>query len=172
MKRTMLLTAALIILALIISPAYAEWNNYYLPGGVCLESIVVDEPTYGLKGIWVIEKQAGAYWLPWSDQTYFQLSSYEEHDAYYSWFMGGDDKYGRVTGNTVRENRFSKIAEWKVVAKQKNNETIFKNNVTLLDNIDMIVAASESEREMVIQAFKKYGITKLPDGRSITSIVK
>jgi hypothetical protein len=43
--------------------------------------------------------------------------------------------------------------------------------VTLLDNIECIVASSASERRAVIQAFKKNGITKLSDGRRIENIV-
>ena len=82
------------------------------------------------------------------------------------------DKYGRVTGTTVRRCRASKIDEWKAIARKYDNETIFKNNVTLLDNIDMIVVGSQSERKAIIQVFKKNGITKLPDGRLVSSIVE
>ena len=83
------------------------------------------------------------------------------------------DKYGRVSGNTVRNNRLSKIDDWKAIAKRRgSDETIFKNNVTLLDNIEMIMTSSESERKSVIQAFKKHGISKLPDGRPVSSMVK
>ncbi len=83
------------------------------------------------------------------------------------------DKFGRVTGNTVRNNRLSKIEDWKTIAKRRSSdETIFKNNVTLLDNIDMIVTSSENERRAVIQAFKKHGITRLPDGSPVSSIVQ
>jgi len=83
------------------------------------------------------------------------------------------DKFGRVTGNTVRDHRLSKIDDWKTIARHRgSDETIFKNNVTLLDNIDIIVTSSESDRKAVIQAFKKHGITSLPDGRQVSSIVQ
>ena len=83
------------------------------------------------------------------------------------------DKFGRVTGNTVRNNRLSKIDDWKAIAQRGgSDETIFKNNVTLLDNLDMIITSNESKRAAVIKAFKKNGITKLPDGRPVSSIVQ
>ncbi len=83
------------------------------------------------------------------------------------------DKFGRVTGNTVRNNRLSKIDDWKAIAQRGgSDETIFKNNVTLLDNLDMIITTNESKRAAVIKAFKKNGITKLPDGRPVSSIVQ
>ena len=53
-----------------------------------------------------------------------------------------------------------------------NNETIFKNSVTLLDNIDIIAVTTEAERKATIRAFKKHGITKLPDGRCIEDVVQ
>ena len=83
------------------------------------------------------------------------------------------DKFGRVTGNTVRNNRLSQIDDWKAIAQRGgSDETIFKNNVTLLDNLDMIITSNESKRAAVIKAFKKNGITKLPDGRPVSSIVQ
>jgi len=82
------------------------------------------------------------------------------------------DKYGRCTGDEVRLNRKSFIKDWKrILSRNTSDETIFKYTVTLLDNIECIVASSASERRAVIQAFKKHGITKLPDGRRIENIV-
>ena len=82
------------------------------------------------------------------------------------------DKYGRVTGDTVRKNRRSDIADWKQLASHKgSDETIFKHSVTLLDNIEVVAAKSSAQRTQVIEAFKKHGITRLPDGRKIEDIV-
>jgi len=104
-----------------------------------------------------------------SEGLYFKKNLLRRMDA----ITYDGDKFGRVTGNTVRNNRLSKIDDWKSIAKRRgSDETIFKNNVTLLDNIDMIVTSSESERRAVIQAFKKHGISKLPDGRPVSSIVQ
>jgi hypothetical protein len=104
-----------------------------------------------------------------SEGLYFKKNLLRRMDA----ISYDGDKFGRVTGNTVRNNRLSRIEDWKAIAKRRgSDETIFKNNVTLLDNIDLIVTSSESERKAAIQAFKKHGITSLPDGRQITSIVQ
>jgi len=58
-----------------------------------------------------------------------------------------------------------------VAARHASDETIFKYSVTLLDNIDVIAVSDASERTRVIQAFKKHGIQRLPDGRRIEEIV-
>ncbi|HPQ72289.1 MAG TPA: phage head morphogenesis protein, partial [bacterium] len=82
------------------------------------------------------------------------------------------DKYGRCTGDEVRKHRKSFIQDWKrIVSRDSSDETIFKYTVTLLDNLECIVAKSSSERSAVLAAFKKRGITRLPDGRKIEDIV-
>jgi hypothetical protein len=43
--------------------------------------------------------------------------------------------------------------------------------VTLLDNIEFIVAGSDNERREIIQSFTRRGIKKLPDGRKVEDIV-
>ena len=103
------------------------------------------------------------------DGLYFKKSMLRRMDA----ITYDSDKFGRVTGNTVRSHRRSDIEDWKKIAKRDgSDETIFKNNVTLLDNIDMIIVNSESKRDGILKAFKKNGITSLPDGRSVSSIVQ
>jgi hypothetical protein len=81
------------------------------------------------------------------------------------------DKYGRCTGDTVREHRHSTVDGWKRCARNSSNETIFKYSVTLLDNIEFIRTSSARERESVLRAFTSRGITRLPDGRRIESVV-
>jgi len=82
------------------------------------------------------------------------------------------DRFGRVTAQTVRKNRKSTVKEWRQIASRGgSDETIFKYSVTLLDNIDVIAVGSEAQRRQVIQAFKKHGITRLPDGRRVQDIV-
>ena len=82
------------------------------------------------------------------------------------------DKYGRVTGNTVRNNRHSDLGSYKTIAgRYRNDETIFKNNVTLLDNIDRINVYSRDDKTRLLDVFLKYGIKKLPDGRPVKDII-
>ena len=82
------------------------------------------------------------------------------------------DKFGRTTGDTVRQLRHSTFAEFKNAAAIGSNETIFKNGINFFDYIDEIKTSSASERTKILSMFKARGITKLPDGRSIESIVK
>jgi len=82
------------------------------------------------------------------------------------------DKFGRCTGDEVRKHRKSFIQDWKrIVSRDTSDETIFKYTVTLLDNLECIVAKSSSERSAVLAAFKNRGINRLQDGRKIEDIV-
>jgi len=82
------------------------------------------------------------------------------------------DKFGRCTGDHVRRNRKSQIDQWKsIVQRDRSDETIFKYSVTLLDNLEVIVAPDRKAKMNIIMSFKKRGITHLPDGRKIEDIV-
>ena len=82
------------------------------------------------------------------------------------------DKYGRVTGNHVRQHRRTSLLDYKrIEARKTSDETIFKNEVTLLDNIEVVSARDEAQRRKVIEVFHKHGITRLPDGRRVEDIV-
>jgi len=82
------------------------------------------------------------------------------------------DKYGKVTGNTVRQNRYSTVGSYKTIAKQyRSDETIFKNTVTLLDNIEHINVYGRANKQKLVDVFNKHGIKKLPDGREIEDVI-
>lgn len=82
------------------------------------------------------------------------------------------DKYGKVTGNTVKQNRYSTISTYKNIANRyRSDETIFKNNVTLLDNIDFINVYSRENKNKLLDVFKSHGIKKLPDGRKVEDVI-
>jgi len=83
------------------------------------------------------------------------------------------DKYGKVTGNHVRQHRKVGISDYKSIAIRKSSdETIFKNEVTLLDNLQYVTVSSETAKRKVLGVFKKHGVTRLPDGRQVKNIVK
>ncbi|MBZ0273704.1 phage head morphogenesis protein, partial [bacterium] len=83
-----------------------------------------------------------------------------------------NDKYGRCTGDTVRRLRKSQVDQWKkIVQRDASDETIFKYSVTLVDNLDAIVAPTQKARMEILMSFKKRGISTLPDGRKIEDIV-
>lgn len=79
-----------------------------------------------------------------------------------------DDVYGRISNIGNRKNS---VAEWKQVARNSSNETLFKHGLNLLDEIDSIKTSGPSERKLVLDVFKKHGITVLPDGRKIEDVV-
>lgn len=70
-----------------------------------------------------------------------------------------------------RDERGVTITEWESFATRGGNETIFKNGLHLLDDLDYIVARTETEKKGIIQAFKDHGYTQLPDGRKIEDVV-
>lgn len=82
------------------------------------------------------------------------------------------DKYGRVVGNFVRENRVSDIASWKQMPYFGSNETIFKGAVPLLEHLDVIGVDSAARKARIVGLFKQHGITKLPDGRKVEDVVR
>jgi len=82
------------------------------------------------------------------------------------------DKYGRVTEDHVRKFRRSTLDDFKKLGSgNHSDETIFKNSVTILDNLDMVAVQSETERTKVLDIFRRHGVTQLPDGRRIETVV-
>lgn len=82
------------------------------------------------------------------------------------------DKYGRVTGDFVLKNRKSGVEEWISAADKGNNETIFKNSLSLFDYMDRIVTRSAAEREAVIKVFRDNGYSVFPDGRPLEEVIQ
>lgn len=82
----------------------------------------------------------------------------------------GGDYYGE-TGR--RSGRKSKITDYKSLAsKQGSDETVLKNGMFLLDELDLVVCRDANERKECLEAFKKHGITHMTDGRPIEDVVR
>ncbi|MHB1001458.1 MAG: phage head morphogenesis protein [Armatimonadota bacterium] len=81
------------------------------------------------------------------------------------------DAYGKVIDDYVTQHRGFSPKEWKRYSQNSGNETILKYSVTLLDNLEHIVVSSATEHNKVMDVFKKYGISVLPDGRKIEEVV-
>ena len=81
------------------------------------------------------------------------------------------DHYGAV-GEI--EERKSKLEQYKKLggSAYTGNETIFKGGLSLLDDLDHIQTKSSSERQKVLEVFKKNKITHLNDGRKIEEVVR
>jgi len=81
------------------------------------------------------------------------------------------DAFGKVTDDYVPTHRGSDSKTWKTYARNTSNETILKHSVTLLDNLEVIVVPTQSERTKVLAVFTKHGVSVLPDGRKVADIV-
>ena len=81
------------------------------------------------------------------------------------------DAYGDVSTGYIREHRGSSVADWKKFSKVGNNETIFKNSITLLDNIDVFRVTDAAERTELLKVFRKHGVSVLEDGRRVEDII-
>ena len=83
----------------------------------------------------------------------------------------GHDCYGKVKDDYVSQNRGADPKTWKSFSRSSGNETILKYSVTLLDNLENVVVHGQTEKKRVLDAFKKHGISALPDGRKVEEIV-
>ncbi len=82
------------------------------------------------------------------------------------------DAYGRTTGTHVQDNRFFKVKDLLKISGYSSNETIFKDSLSLFDDLDRIVAYNSTEREAIIAVFKKEGYEQWPDGRKLEDVIK
>ncbi|MEK9754477.1 MAG: hypothetical protein VW338_14885 [Rhodospirillaceae bacterium] len=104
-------------------------------------------------------------------QWRFKIGNLARLDAlsYRGDWLGGAhkiDSVGARTGNGTTPK------EWKQFARAGSNETLFKNGINLLDELEEIRAGSAAEREKILAVFKKHKITHLNDGRKVEDIVK
>lgn len=82
------------------------------------------------------------------------------------------DAYGEVVDDYAKTHRKTGAREWRGVAGNTTNETIFKNGLSIFDDLDMVVTSSAKERDDILDIFKKHGLTEWPDGRKLTDVVK
>lgn len=81
------------------------------------------------------------------------------------------DKFGNVKGDHVQNNRKTGVTEWKDASRRGSNETIFKNSLSIFDDLDRIVVEPR-EYDAVLAVLKSHGYTAWPDGRALTEVVK
>ena len=72
--------------------------------------------------------------------------------------------------NGLRTGRFNIVSQLKQAANSSGNETIFKDSLSLFDDLDHIKAGKD--RKAVIQLFKDAGYNQWPDGRSLEEVIK
>lgn len=80
------------------------------------------------------------------------------------------DQYGETGNRTVRRSTVQAYKD--IAAKQTSDESIFKNGLFLLDEIDVIRTRDAAQRKDILAIFKRHKITHLTDGRKIEDVVK
>jgi len=83
------------------------------------------------------------------------------------------DNYGRVDSKDfIRKRRKNNVAGWKRAAKENLNETIFKDGLSLFDDLDAIVVSSTQQRDQVLAILRREVGAFWPDGRKIDELVR
>jgi hypothetical protein len=102
----------------------------------------------------------------------FKSSVLARQDA----FSFGNDWYGGVANffNTdmIYSARGKTVEDLKKFARNGSNETLFKWNLSLLEDLEAIVVGSTADKAATIRKFKDAGISILPDGRKVEEIVR
>lgn len=83
----------------------------------------------------------------------------------------GGDRYGKtVNADFVISERGTSVNQLRRFAKNDSNETIFKDSLSLYDNLKYIVCGNNRKRDELIQFFKTK-MKRWPDGRKIEDVV-
>lgn len=79
-----------------------------------------------------------------------------------------EDHYGKLT---KLKERVSTIEDYNRFSGKGSNETLFKNGLDLMTDLDKIVAESGAQRDRLIKIFHEAGVTELRDGRKVEEVV-
>jgi hypothetical protein len=79
------------------------------------------------------------------------------------------DRFGRIDGQQAQ--RAKTIAE-ALANAGGSDETLFKEGLSLIDDIDFIQVNSEEVRKKTLAVFAKHGVTHMGDGRPVADVVK
>ena len=83
------------------------------------------------------------------------------------------DEMGRANPTTIKNQRRSTVGAFKQNSNSSGNETLFKNSLSVFDQIDRIIVSSITERNELIDYLKEVlKSDTMPDGRKITAVVK
>jgi len=82
------------------------------------------------------------------------------------------DNYGDVRDGKVMRLRKTGVDEWKKAAERGGNETVFKNSLSLFDDLENIIAVDIGEKQRIIAVIRKHGYKKWPDGRKLEDVVR
>ena len=105
----------------------------------------------------------------------FKIDRLARADAYSfpSDYFGDVRPVGQNSHTTdPQKSRGKKISDYQRFATKSGNETIFKNGLNLLDDVEVIRTSGPNERQLVLEVFARHGIDTLPDGRLVKDIIK
>jgi hypothetical protein len=103
--------------------------------------------------------ESGIYWKP---------SALRRMDA----VSYPGDKFGRTVGKHVEQYRKVNPTEWKAASRNIRNETVFKDGLHLLHDVEVIYSIDKDHRTRIVSAFKAAGYSVFPDGRKVEDVVK
>ncbi|GLX85078.1 hypothetical protein tloyanaT_13300 [Thalassotalea loyana] len=82
-----------------------------------------------------------------------------------------DDEFGSQLDSTLA-SRGEHISDWVANAKRPRDETIFKDGLSLFEDLEKIVLYSESDRQEFIAWLKSNNYEKWPDGRDLEEVIQ
>lgn len=99
--------------------------------------------------------------------VYWRTSALRRMDA----ITYDGDKFGTTSGTHIEENRRGRdVTDFKSVARNASNETIFKNGLSLFDDIDRIVL-EDNEVAAALAWMRSKGYRTWPDGRALEAVI-
>lgn len=102
-------------------------------------------------------KHAGIYWSP---------SNLRRTDA----ITYGNDRFGETTDDSLR-TRSINPTEWRKAATGSTNETIFKDGLSIFDDVERIILPRQSQYREMIDWLRSRGYDKWPDGRELEDVL-
>lgn len=102
----------------------------------------------------------------------FKVTTLARQDAFSfsgDWYGGVDNFFNTAM---IYESRGKTVDELKTFAKAGGNETLFKWNLSLLDELEAIVVNTAGDKAAVVRKFEAAGVKVLPDGRKVADIVR
>lgn len=103
-------------------------------------------------------KKAGIYWNP---ERLMRRS-----DA----FTYTGDRFGTVDRATQVKDRQIDPAEWRRAAQNRNNETNFRDSLSVFDDVERIVFVSRAEYNEALGGMRALGYRTWPDGRALEDV--
>lgn len=82
------------------------------------------------------------------------------------------DTFGASTADARTARRGQTVESLKNMGGFSSNETVFKNGLSLFDDLEKVVVYTAKEQRMVIDELKKLGYAKWPDGRALTDVIQ